>query len=253
LVATALLLAGWPQILHAAPPEGQDWVPTFDAAFNGPLDAAIWAPESGSPDAFESARDPAHVVVENGLARLVVGHRDRGGWQWISGEISSRSFRQTYGYFEARLRYAGATGLNNGFRLATDAPLAEGGVVIDVDQGHYPSEIATALRRDGEVLALKTTVPTVDLSREFHLYGLAWLPNDHGSTTLRWYFDGRLIRTLDCAECTQPVRIVLGAAVTSNAKVAGPATPALDGKSMDIAAVRAYRLKEPASVANAIP
>jgi hypothetical protein len=49
------------------------------------------------------------------------------------------------------------------------------------------------------------------------------------------------------------MRIVLGAAVTSNAKVAGPSTPALDGKSMDIATVRAYRLKEPAAVANATP
>jgi beta-glucanase (GH16 family) len=253
LFATVLLLGGWPQFVHAAPPEGQDWVSTFEAAFDGSLDAATWVSASGSSDAFESARGPANVVVENGAARLVVGHSDRGGWQWISGQIESRSFRQTYGYFEARLRYAGATGLNNGFRLVTDAPLAEGGVVVDVDQGHYPSEIVTALRRDGEALAQKTTVPAADLSREFHLYGLAWLPNDHGSTTLRWYFDGRLVRTLDCAACTQPVRIVLGAAVTSNAKVAGPATPALDGKSMDIAAVRAYRVKEPASVANAIP
>ncbi len=99
----------------------------------------------------------------------------------------------------------------------------------------------------------KTTVPATDLSQEFHLYGLAWLPNDHGSATLSWYFDGRLIRTIDCAECNQPVRIGLGAAVMSNAKVAGPATAALDGKSMDIAALRAYRLKGPASVANADP
>jgi beta-glucanase (GH16 family) len=246
-----LFLAGWSRILYAEPPAGHDWNSTLHAEFRDTLDSEIWAPASGSPNAAESIRDPADVVIESGLVRLVAGHSDRGGWQWNSGQISSRTFRQTYGYFEARLRYAGASGLNNGFWLATDAPLAEGGVVIDIDQGHYPSEISTALRRDGQALAQKTTIPATDLSRDFHLYGLEWLPNDHGSATLSWYFDGRLIRTAECTVCSQPMQVVIGTAVMSNAKIAGPATVALDGKSMDVAELRVYQLKRLVAVASA--
>jgi beta-glucanase (GH16 family) len=248
-----LLLAGLPRILHAEPPEAQDWIPTLRAEFGDRLDTKVWAPASGSSNATESIRDPADIVLESGLLRLVTGHTDRTGWQWNSGQISSRTFRQTYGYFEARLRYAGATGLNNGVWLATDAPLAEGGVVIDIVQGHYPSEISTALRRDGVALAERTTIPATDLSRDFHRYGLMWLPNDHGSATLSWYFDGQLIRRIDCAACNQPAQLVIGTAVMSNAKVAGPATTALDGKSMDVAEIRAYELKGLAAVASADP
>lgn len=211
----------------------------------------MWVPESGSANATESIRDPADIVLESGFLRLVTGHTDRAGWQWNSGQISSRTFRQTYGYFEARLRYAGATGLNNGVWLATDAPLAEGGVVIDIVQGHYPSEVSTALIRDGVVLGERTSIPAADLSRDFHRYGLMWLPNDHGSATLSWYFDGRLIRTIDCASCNQPAQLVIGTAVMSNAKVAGPATTALDGKSMDVAEIRVYEPKGLAAVASA--
>jgi hypothetical protein len=70
---------------------------------------------------------------------------------------------------------------------------------------------------------------------------------------LSWYFDGSLIRSIDCAVCDQPVRLVIGTAVMSNAKVAGPATTALDGKSMDVAEVSAYQLAGLAAVASADP
>ncbi|NQU43514.1 family 16 glycosylhydrolase [bacterium] len=66
----------------------------------------------------------------------------------------------------------------------------------------------------------------MDLSREFHVYGLEWTP-----TELIWYFDGQEIRRLSHEICHRETAVL---------KWAGDVTHALDGTSMDVDWVRVY-------------
>jgi hypothetical protein len=84
----------------------------------------------------------------------------------------------------------------------------------------------------------------VDLSVAFHRYAIELLPNDHGSTTISWYFDDLRLGSTDCTVCAVPMTPEFSTSISTNAKLAGPATVALDGQSMDLLALRVYQAKD---------
>ncbi len=155
--------------------------------------------------------------------------------------LESRAFRQVYGYYEVRMRYAGASGMANTFALHTDANAGPASFGIDINDGAYPSSITMRLRLLGESAQHRESHEVgVDLSRDFHVYGLEWLPGEEGISTLNFYFDGSVIHSISCAVCNHPVKIILSTTVMRGE---GPITMALDGKSMDVDYVRVYQLK----------
>ncbi len=239
-VAAGLAVAGQSGMAGAAPPAGADWVLTFNEDFDGPMiDPSIWSVSSGQ-HLRQRDSDPANVVLSDHVLHLISRHHLRGGQEWTSAGLWTRNFRQAFGYFEARVRYARATGMTNVFRLVTDQPISAGGFDIAVDEGRYPCVISMQLRRPGfRGLFINQMTAATDLSSDYHLYGLAWLPNRRGSTTLTWYVDGAPVQTAVCAQCTRPARLWLGTQVITGS---GPFAPPPSGASMDVDYVRVYQL-----------
>jgi hypothetical protein len=253
----ALLLTLGSGAAVAAPPAGTEWVPSFASEFTGVvLPLENWSALDRPAGAMESARAVENVEAGDGRLRLVSRLVEKDGWHWTTARLSARGLRQTYGYFEAKIRIAAATGLGSRFALVGIAPpddeSAGGEVTISLD-GHYPDTLVMSLRGTPHPVMQRIRTLGTDLSDDFHRYGIAVLQNERGSTTIGWYLDDRLIGNADCATCGTPMRPEFDSSVSSNAKVAGPATIALDGLSMDVVELRAYQAKDLAGRRPALP
>ncbi|WP_049721004.1 glycoside hydrolase family 16 protein [Gilvimarinus polysaccharolyticus] len=91
-----------------------------------------------------SSRWRDNAVVRDGVLYLESRKESRGGQDWTTGNIwSKRTFG--YGYYEAKMKYAGAYGTNNSFWLWPKQGVAEGDKAceIDINEGHYPNIINT--------------------------------------------------------------------------------------------------------------
>ena len=151
------------------------WQLTWSDEFN--LDDAEldrrWHSQNGPSGHILSSRWRENAVVQENTLRLINRKEDRGGQAWTSGNIWTREKFQ-YGYFEARYRYAAAEGTNNSFWLMTNTP-GEPAVgkrfEIDINEGHYPSEINTNIHNWSDVTVVngKRTNPR---SPRVHVYGV---------------------------------------------------------------------------------
>jgi beta-glucanase (GH16 family) len=212
------------------------WKLSFSEEFGGTqVDAAKWIIKD------EKERLAKNVSVSNGILKLLTG---REGKEWTSAWLSTRHFRQKYGWFECRFRIAGASGLNNAFwlntppeRLALKDPTLPR-FEIDIVEAHYPREVAMNLHnwQGKHGGSGKKHVADADLSQDFHVYAFEWTPKE-----LIWYFDGKKIRTIANTLCHAEQEVLLS---TKVAPFAGKASPALEGKSMDVDYVRIYRKAE---------
>jgi beta-glucanase (GH16 family) len=235
-----LPLVGFAPNAAAEPPAGGDWVSTFADEFDGTvLDLNVWA--AGRPADLEDPDDvdPHGALLSDGALHLVTRHREHGDGEWTTTWLSPRPFRQTYGYVEVRMRFARATGLNDLVALVSDSGLRQGGPAICVVDGSYPSQVKVKLKRPGRRSEIGVIVDKdIDLSAEFHVYGLSWLPNGKGQIHLTWYMDGAPIHQADCPECTKPMHLLIGTRVTT---WNGPFAPVPAGASMDVDYVRTYQ------------
>jgi beta-glucanase (GH16 family) len=216
------------------------WELTFNDEFDGEaLNTERWSVESGSPGHIQSSRWPENVQVKDGLCRFVTKKEQRGGKEWTTGNIWTKTFVQQYGFFEARLRIAGATGLNNAFWLMTRNKKTDPvHFEIDICETHYPDKVNMNLHNwAGEHWAKseKWKAPC-DLSQDFHVYAVEWRESE-----LIWYFDGKRIRRLAHAICKDAAPVRLSTAVFP---WAGKVTDALNGASMDVDWVRVYKRAE---------
>ena len=217
------------------------WSDEFDYA-DSRLDEK-WVSENASPGHILCSRWRENAVVTNGMLRLCNRKESRGGKKWTSASVWTKA-RFKYGYFECRYRYAAATGTNNSFWFVTLPHGKDEGFEIDVNEGHYPSEINTNIHDYKKVLfkggkkSHKTDAKafdlgrTVDLSKEFHVYGFLWTPDE-----LVFYFDGKEIRRVKNEVCHSECALLLSEAIL---KWAGPVTDAIDGTFMEVDYVRAY-------------
>ncbi len=147
LIPLALLfLQGFVQ---ADPPAGFQLV--WSEEFNGAtadLDKD-WGFQNGPSGHILCSRWRENAVVSNGVCRLLNKKESRGGQEWTSASMSTkRQFK--YGYFECRYKYGAATGLNNSFWLMTrgkERPEAPVRFELDVNEGHFPNEIATNIHK----------------------------------------------------------------------------------------------------------
>ena len=217
------------------------WSDEFDYA-DSRLDEK-WVSENASPGHILCSRWRENAVVTNGMLRLCNRKESRGGKKWTSASVWTKA-RFKYGYFECRYRYAAATGTNNSFWFVTLPHGKDEGFEIDVNEGHYPSEINTNIHDYEKVFykggkkSHKTDAKafdlgrTVDLSKEFHVYGFLWTPDE-----LVFYFDGKEIRRVKNEVCHSECALLLSEAIL---KWAGPVTDAIDGTFMEVDYVRAY-------------
>lgn len=233
----------------AAPPDHAEWDLTFEDQFAGDtVDWTVWESQAGprGSDHLEG-RWPQNNLVEDGVLNQMTREEQppRGGKDWSTAHIWTRTFRQTYGYFEARIRYGRY--LNNAFWLWRPAgsnpkPHFE----IDVNEGHTPREMAMTLHfyhyyPDDPVGDLCSTGrrwdAPVDLDQDFHLYGLEWNQEE-----LVWTFDGQPVRRLRNAVCHAPVGIRLSTVIMARALAKdGVDLQTMNGVGMTVDWVRAYR------------
>jgi beta-glucanase (GH16 family) len=212
------------------------WKLSFSEEFEGQqVDTNKWIIK----DAKE--RLAKNVSVSAGNLRLLTRRNEK---EWTSAWLATKTFRQKYGWFECRFRIAGASGLNNAFwlntpleRLALKDPTLPR-FEIDIVEAHYPNGVSMNLHNwqgkhtgSGQKYKAET-----DLSKDFHVYALEWTPKE-----LNWYFDGKKIRTLAHTICNAEEEVLLSTKVAS---FAGKASPALQGKSMDVDYVRIYQKKD---------
>lgn len=176
-----VFLAATLQAAENAPAEGAllpggpaNWRLVWQEEFDGG-EAALdrrWISQNAPSRHILSSRWRENAVVREGTLRLVNRKEERGGQQWTSGNIWTRE-RFTYGYFEARYRYAAAEGTNNSFWLMTNTPgePAKGKrFEIDINEGRYPNEINTNIHNWSDITVHsdgRRTHPTASKSFSF--------------------------------------------------------------------------------------
>jgi hypothetical protein len=228
-----------PKDVRLGPPNPGQWELTFSDDFNGSqLDTNVWKSARGqSWGKLLSARYPENIAVSNGLLRLITKKENRGGKEWTSAMLSTAKFRQKYGYWESRYRYAAASGLNQAFWMNPGTKEKDKGFEIDVNEGHYPTDINSTLHQSGLASQSKRFVADYDLAADFHIYAAEWNERE-----VMFYFDGQEIFRAPNTKAHLEVPVIFATAVLPF--WAGPVTDALDGKSMDVDWVRVYQRKD---------
>jgi hypothetical protein len=234
----ARLRLATPKDVRLGPSNPGQWELAFSDDFNGDwLDTNVWRSAQGqSWGKLLSARYPENVAVTNGLLRLITRKEKRGGKEWTSAMLSTAKFRQKYGYWESRYRYAAASGLNQAFWMNPGTREKDKSFEIDVNEGHYPTDINSSLHQSGMASQSKRFVADYDLAADFHVYAVDW--NEREAI---YYFDGQEIYRVPNTKAHLEVPVIFATAVLPF--WAGPLTDALDGKSMDVDWVRVYRRK----------
>ncbi len=117
------------------------WNDEFDYTSMDDFDE-VWTRLEWQSTSLLSGRYKENVEVSNGILYLLAKEESKGGYQWTTGNICTKKTDFKYGYYEARMKYAAATGLNNSFWFVNSASL-ENSYEIDVNEGHYPNIINT--------------------------------------------------------------------------------------------------------------
>lgn len=232
-----VLIKAAPAELCGGPPNPEQWEQTFSDDFDGErLNTEVWRSAQGeSWGALQSARFPENAVVSDGLLRLVTRKENRGGKPWTSAMISTRTFRQKYGYWESRYRYAAATGLNQAFWIYPAIKDKTKGFEIDVNEGHFPNVVNATFHQGGLESKSNRYLAKYDLAADFHIYAAEW-----NEAEVVFYFDDQVIHRVPNTKGHLEAPVLFSTAVLP---WAGPITDKLDGASMDVDWVRVYRRK----------
>ncbi len=148
--------------LFAEPPAGKNWKLVYEDNFDYPNEKLDenWISQNYANSHILSSRWRENVTVENGIMRLLARKESRGGQDWTSGSIQTRTHFK-FGYYECRYKYAAATGTNNAFWLMTQGwqtlPEGKKRFEIDINEGHYPDEININLHDWSEFYTDKIT------------------------------------------------------------------------------------------------
>ncbi len=231
LIATAMLatipLVGW-----AEPPTGSTWKMTFSDEFNGnSLDAKKWTSalpwgwngESGGNGSNGELQSylPKAVTVSNGFLNLTAYKQANSlhgyNWQYYSGMVQSyNKFSQTYGYYEARIKFPAGKGLWGAFwTLPNDPafPWPDKGELDFIEFIGNQKNIAHFNRHyrnasgqpdnDGEPFKAG-----VDFSTDYHIIGADWQPDK-----IDYYIDGKKVLTITGNMPSGPMYVIFNQAV----------------------------------------
>lgn len=106
-----------------------------------------WTSQNSSSGHILCSRWRENAVVANGVLELQARKESRGNNDWTCGNIWTKE-TFSYGYYEAKYKYAGASGTNNSFWLFSNLKGVGNnstGVTceLDINEGHFPNEINT--------------------------------------------------------------------------------------------------------------
>jgi beta-glucanase (GH16 family) len=182
-------------------------------------------------------------VSSNGLAIETVP-ADHCHAKWSTGEIISKQ-AFTYGLYEAYIKIANATGVDNAFWLTTQGEVSDGSgdsFEIDISETYYPSLIRSTLHRHNltKHIDLYETgyndQERKNLASEFHEYGLLWTP-----TSLVFCLDSVPFQTFETKGTVKdPANLRLSIALGPQFGGAPPANPV--GLTMQVKHVRVIGL-----------
>ncbi|XPF92572.1 family 16 glycosylhydrolase [Colwellia sp. RE-S-Sl-9] len=113
-----------------------------------------WDAHHGPSHHILSSRWRENVEVNEGALYLVNRKEKRAGQEWTSGSIRTKE-QFSYGYYEARYKYAASNGTNNSFWLMSyplgSQPPKGKLFEIDINEGHYPNEVNTNIHNWSDI------------------------------------------------------------------------------------------------------
>ena len=233
----AVLLDHFARNLIHAGPLGTAWELTFADEFNGDhIDTNVWTVTKNETwGGLQSVRVAENVIVKDGQLQLMVRKEARNGKEWTTAFVDTGTvFRQKYGYWEARYRYAQAPGLNNAFWLHSGKSTPkEQTFEIDINEGHWPNVLNMTLHQNELQSLSKRWHAPVDLGLDWHVYAVDWNEKE-----IIYYWDGREVGRNPNTNAHLNSAVIFSTAVFP---WAGPITDRLDGTSMDVDWVRVWR------------
>ncbi len=212
-----------------------DWQLAFSDEFAGQaVDESKWSIYNDDAfDGIQSSRWKSNVDQGDGYLRLLNKKESRKGKAWTTGMLETKTFRQKYGYFEARMKLAPSTGLNQAFWLRPKVGVkAPDHFEIDILEGHYPNVLNTTLHQQGVESLPKSSRAGIDMSLDFHTYAASWNERE-----IVFYLDGREIDRKPNTKANLECVVLLSTAVVG---WAGPVTDRINGTSMLVDWVRVY-------------
>ena len=192
-----LAAAGGAQTNIILPPPGYQlvWADEFN---HGSLDTNQWDYRTDSK--MWSTQLPRNVAVRDGHLILAVKKEDAAGKHYTgAGVISKAAFK--YGYYESRFKVPPGAGWHTSFWMMKHNGQGGTGPTASAQELDVCENDSVNLRRYGvnvhkwnpppHVAMGGTSVATPDLSAGFHVFGCEFTPE-----TVKYYFDGRLVRTV---------------------------------------------------------
>lgn len=156
--------------------------PVLEESFTNPAELqSLWSLQSDDNPGLKSCRRPANAVITSNELQLRTLNATDCHAKWSTGSMISKA-RQKYGFFEARLKIANISGLNNAFWLVTDDHFE-----IDIAEIHFPNDIRLTLHNNNNWDTEKNDKMHAvgfdrkfvdDFSEDYHDYGVLWTPKD---------------------------------------------------------------------------
>jgi beta-glucanase (GH16 family) len=193
----------------------ENWELTFSDEFNDTqIDKRKWTVEEGIKKRVDITlySNDEQVIEKDGNAFIYYSKSSLHDSAYFAGRFNSRNkFSMTYGYLECRMHLIKPNGCQTAFWMmpsgeGSTAPkgvkdgTANDGAEIDIVEGNKNKEAySSGLHWDGyEKPAHKANGAMIKApnlhTEEYHVFGFEWTP-----TFLKFYYDGKLGRTIDKA------------------------------------------------------
>lgn len=216
---------------------GGDWQLTFEDEFDDPVAfQSTWESLKRGGHKHLTMRYPRNVLVEDGELDLELGHQNDPKRPFTGGYIRTRSFRQTYGYFECEMRIASEAGVNNAFWMVSDrSKQGDTQFELDIAEVKYPNIVQVSARRwKPEKIVLAATYRTeAQLDQSFHRYAMLWTEDE-----FRFFVDDVDVFDVENRFAHTPAMLLFSNAV---APFAGKNDGDVEGAATTIRNVRVYQ------------
>jgi beta-glucanase (GH16 family) len=250
--------------LHAVPPAGYSLV--WEDNFTGTsLDLSKWNYRHTGVTKRDSTYVENAVSVNNGL--LTITDYTSGGANYTGAIATDTTFLPTYGYFEAKIEFNGASGVDQDFWLMSlddkgTGTAAANGTEMDIaenratpDNNYYTDNAVhwNGYGPDEQHASHYFNSTQFGPPTGFHTYGLEWTP-----TSMTFFLDGQPIWDGGSGGVSQhPEYIILSSDVhndtwTGLAPADGYGDLGTSTTTMEVAYVRAYQLVPEPSTAGLV-
>jgi beta-glucanase (GH16 family) len=226
-------------------PAGQnaaDYVLKLSESFNAALNTALWNDHIW----YEASNPTKNYSLDNGNLRIWPQHDGTGKFFNRTFDTDGH-FSQTYGFFEIEARLPKGKGTWPAFWLLNHSttkrpeidvmkamPGAAGWGTAANDTVLHPTAYGPSSWSDAGVSAGFQLVKTVDLSADFHKYGMRW---EKGKQT--FYFDGKEVYSVAVSQ-SLPMYILLDLWFGGAAGTPDQTTPTGSGNSYEVKYVKAW-------------